>query len=293
MKSFTNWLEEQDISIQYLYSQLILEKDDREKQEQISSEGYGSILLSKQNPDGHWGKYYYQPKWTSTHYTLLQLKELGISRDNPTCQKMVTQMFLECQLENGGLNLAKSNLPSDVRVDGMILNYSSYFIPELDGLDYLTNSILAKQKTDGGFTWHDQSSGDPHSSICVLEGLVSYQENVINADLNRIVEIAINDVLNYFIENNLFLDEKKYQKFVYPFRYFYSIFRFLLAVAKIGRPINTTVKKALQWMEEKESSQFIKLEKKYPGKEFIIFSNVGDINPFLTIYGEYIRTQLL
>ncbi|WP_314580880.1 hypothetical protein [Enterococcus gilvus] len=291
MEGFTNWLEEQDVSIQYLYSQLILEKEDRKKQELIPSKGYGSILLSKQNPDGHWGKYYYQPKWTSTHYTLLQLKELGISKDNPTCQKMVAKMFSECQLENGGLNLAKSSLPSDVCVDGMILNYSSYFIPESAGLELLTNSIIAKQKRDGGFTWYDQDYGDPHSSICVLEGLISYQENVINTDMKPIIEAAITGILNYFTENNLFLSQKKYQNFVYPFRYFYSVFRFLLVTSKIEMPINDSIRQALEWLVAKEPSQFIKLEKTYPGREFITFSKVGEVNPFLTVYGAYIRNQ--
>lgn len=37
-------------------------------------------------------------------------------------------MFGECMNEAGGMNLSKYNHPSDICVDGMILNYASYFL---------------------------------------------------------------------------------------------------------------------------------------------------------------------
>lgn len=292
MEDFTAWLSEQDVSIQYLYTRLVRQYPDTGLQKRIASEGYGSFLLSQQNPDGHWGKYYYQPKWTSTHYTLLQLKDCGISPDQPVCREIVFRMFEECQLPDGGLNLAKSNMASDICVDGMILNYASYFIPESEKLESLVASILKKQKSDGGFTWYDQNEGDPHSTICVLEGLHSFQENVKSTELQSKIDVAIRGGLDYFYQHHLFLAEKKYQKLIYPFRYFYSVFHFLLLAAELGLEANKVMDEALNLISKKEQNGFYKLEKVYKGQMFIEFSKIGEIDPFLTIYGKAIFERL-
>ena len=39
-------------------------------------------FLRERRQEGHWGRGFYQPKWTSTHYTILDLKNLGISPNN-------------------------------------------------------------------------------------------------------------------------------------------------------------------------------------------------------------------
>ena len=40
-------------------------------------------LLSLRDPDGKWGGGIYSPKWISTNYTLLLLRNMGLPRDNP------------------------------------------------------------------------------------------------------------------------------------------------------------------------------------------------------------------
>lgn len=292
MKDFTAWLSEQDVSIQYLNTKLVKQHADTGLQKRIASEGYGSFLLSQQNSDGHWGKYYYQPKWTSTHYTLLQLKDCGISPDHPACREIIFRMIEECQLSDGGLNLAKSEMASDICVDGMILNYASYFISESEKLKPLVTSILKKQKSDGGFTWYDQSEGDPHSTICVIEGLHSFRVNAESKELRLQVESAIQGGLDYFYQHHLFLTEKKYQKLIYPFRYFYSVFRFLLLAAELGLEVNEEINEALALLSKKEQDGFFKLEKTYKGQTFIEFSKIGEIDPFLTVYGKSILARL-
>lgn len=292
MTDFSFWLSNQDTSIQYLHEQLSNQQSNGELQQRIATEGYGKYLLSKQNPDGHWGKYYYQPKWTSTHYTLLQLKDCRLSSEHPACREILFKMFEECQLPEGGLNLAKSDMPSDVCVDGMILNYASYFISESEHLKLLVQSILQKQKSDGGFTWLNQNEGDPHSTICVLEGLHSFLVNTDFVDLQSDIESAIQKGLNYFYQHNLFLEEKKYQKLAYPFRYFYSVFRFLLLAADLDVKVNESIVEALNLLSKKDFNGFFKLEKEYKGQAFINFSKVGETNPFLTVYSKYIFYKL-
>ena len=82
MDDLVSWLLEGDVSVQYLTHKYLLNSDPailEQLQNRIEVEGYGAEFLFHQNPDGHWGIYYYQPKWTSTHYTLLDLKNLCIS----------------------------------------------------------------------------------------------------------------------------------------------------------------------------------------------------------------------
>ena len=122
-------------------------------------------------PAGTGGLHYYQPKWTCTHYTLLDIQSLYAPRTTPPCREMVGRMLDECMKEDGSLNLSKYEHPSDTCVDGMALDYCAWFCPDDPRVRRLACYLLSCQKPDGGFTW-DQGleDGDAHTTICVLEG---------------------------------------------------------------------------------------------------------------------------
>ena len=44
----------------------------------VGEEGWGRRFLDARDPEGTWGGGLYQPKWTSTTYTLLLLRRLGL-----------------------------------------------------------------------------------------------------------------------------------------------------------------------------------------------------------------------
>ena len=77
------WLIDGDVSIQYQVHRDLLDIEMPELMNRIGKEGWGARFLSCRNTNGHWGRGFYQPKWTSTHYTLLDLKNLCIS---PECE---------------------------------------------------------------------------------------------------------------------------------------------------------------------------------------------------------------
>ncbi len=84
---------------------------------------------------------------------------------------MVVRAFDECMLESGGVNLARTMVPSDVAVDGMILNHAAYFCPNEKRVENLAGYLLAQVKPGGDFSWDGAAqTGDPHTTICVLEG---------------------------------------------------------------------------------------------------------------------------
>jgi len=45
------------------------------------------VLLSARGAGGHWGRGFYQPEWISSHYVLLELKNMGLSRDTPEARE--------------------------------------------------------------------------------------------------------------------------------------------------------------------------------------------------------------
>ncbi len=65
------WLLEGDVSIQYQVHRDLLGVERPELRERIASEGWGARLLQARHENGHWGRGFYQPKWISSHYSLL------------------------------------------------------------------------------------------------------------------------------------------------------------------------------------------------------------------------------
>ncbi|WP_323789592.1 hypothetical protein [Psychroserpens sp.] len=83
------WLLEGDVSIQYQVHRDLQFTNREDLQQRIEKEGFGAQFLSKRKPEGHWGKAFYQPKWTSTHYTLMDLRNLCISPENSLIKESI------------------------------------------------------------------------------------------------------------------------------------------------------------------------------------------------------------
>lgn len=288
MHSVIVWLLGGDVSIQYMTHRFLLHASESVQQQlrqRIALEGFGARLLSCRSDGGHWGRHYYQPKWTSTHYTLLDLKNLYAPESLPPCREMVTRMFRECVLENGGLNLSKSGLPSDVCVDGMVLNYSSYFCPEEPGLDRLVDFLLREQKPDGGFTWDLQSGyGDPHSTICVLEGLAQYCAGTgRNTDSIR---AASDRAVEFLLEHELFWQNAdiRFQKLTDQYRYRYDLLRALEFFALANVPYDARMRPAVDWLMKKQHTDGLwYLEHRHKGNVHFEMEEVGKPSRLITL----------
>lgn len=288
MNSRIAWLLEGDPSIRYLTHRDLLCSDANtlaELQARIPQEGCCARLLSCQNENGHWGLHYYQPKWTCTHYTLAELKNLGMPQSHLVCRKAALRMFDECQLKSGALNLSKHDHPGDVCVDGMILDYASYFIPADRRLDALAAHLLSEQKTDGGFCWDPLSeAGDPHTTICVLEGLLQYAA----VRENPPVEIgpAAGRAVEFLLENRLFFgdSDRRFRKLVYPHRYRYDLLRALAFFAKYQMPHDARMNAALDWLAGKRAKDGLwPLEYAHPGNVHFELEPVGGPSRLITL----------
>ncbi len=153
----------------------------------IARDGWGARLLAKQDPEGTWagGRSsdggLYSPKWTSTTYTMLMLRDFGLPPGSAQARR-ACRLLLERGLQpDGGINYgtwAKWIRRSETCVTGMVLSILSYFQYEDDRLDTIASHLLQQQMPDGGWNCR-RTDGATHSSvhttISVLEGLHYYE----------------------------------------------------------------------------------------------------------------------
>ena len=231
-----DWLLEGDVSLQYQVWRDLLGADKKKLQSRIANEGWGNKILSKRNSDGHWGDRFYQPKWISTHYTLLDLRNLNLPSNNEIVQETIELVLQNNMADDGGIRLGPSTSQhSDVCVNGMFLNYASYFKTPEKKLHSIIDSILNEIMPDGGFNCRTTRSGAKHSSlhstISVLEGFVEFQKAGYRYRKEEILS-AQKSSIEFILVHQLFLSDKTghiinkdFLKLTYPCRWKYDILR--------------------------------------------------------------------
>lgn len=281
------WLLEGDPSVRYWTRRHLLgesEKVTDSLHRLISTEGWAATLLSRQNPDGHWGISFYQPKWTSTHYTLTDLKDLGCDFTCLPCVERVEWILRELAIQGGGINWALSKVADDLCVDGMILAYGSRFVPHHPGLGELAKHLLSYQKADGGFSWDEKSlTGDPHTTLCVLEGFSAFRKTmstVWNPDFSRSEDRAI----EFIFAHRLFQQEDpRFSRLAFPRRYRYDLLRFLEYYALDERPWDERLRPGIEWLKRKQRPDGKwELDLSHPGKVHMEWEKVHQPSRLIT-----------
>jgi hypothetical protein len=239
-KGLIDWLLQGDVSIQYQASRDLLGLTKPELQARIATEGWGAKFLSARKPEGHWGQGFYQPKWISSHYTLLDLKHLNISPDIPEIKETILKIAHENKSDDGGINPHRDyrlNPLSDMCINGMFLNYACYFAVDEAELKSVVNCLIDHQMADGGFNCRINRSGAVHSSlhttISILEGLWEYKKNGYTYRIAELDKIAA-EAREFILMHRLYKSDKtgevihkKFTMLSYPSRWYYDILRAL------------------------------------------------------------------
>ncbi|UJW85013.1 hypothetical protein [Devosia sp. SL43] len=236
-RSVLDWLLSGDISIQYQVRRDLLGEDDPRLLARIAEEGWGAGFLARRNADGSWGQRFYQPKWTSSHYTLLDLRTLGLPPDNALARASVHKIAVEEKIGDGGIGPTRTIKLSDVCVNGMFLNYASYFGEPEVSLCSIIDYILGERMADGGFNCWRLRPGAAHSSLhstlSVLEGI---QEYAANGYRYRLAELqsAARTGRDFILDHRLFRSRRTGEiigpdmlRFVFPPRWKYNVLRSL------------------------------------------------------------------
>jgi hypothetical protein len=194
-------------------------------------------------------------------------------------------MFDECQLESGAMNLSKYDHPGDVCIDGMILGYASYFYAGDARLDALAERLLAVQLPDGGFSWDiGAARGDPHTTVCVLEGFAQY--SAFHPKRASIAALSISWAEEFLLQNGLFAENSdlRFRKLTWPHRYRYDLLRALEYFAARKTPYDARMRPALDWLtaKRKQDGRW-PLEYAHPGNVHFEMERVGQPSRFVTL----------
>lgn len=255
------WLLEGDVAIQYQVWRDLLDETRPELQARIATEGWGAHLLRLRRPDGHWGQGFYRPKWTSTHYTLLDLKHLAISSDHPDIRASVARVAAEEKGGDGGVNPSRSMKQSDVCVNGMFLNYAAYFQLAPEALHSIVDFLLGVHMPDGGFNCQSNRGGAVHSSLhstlSVLEGIAEYARQGYTYQLEALQTVAAAGRA-FLLQHHLFRSDRtgdiidpRFLLLSYPSRWRYDILRALDYLRLVGQPDDPRLEDALDLLQHK------------------------------------------
>jgi len=185
-----DWLLEGDPAIRWQVlrdledARLAVVERDRSK---VAREGWGARLLEQQDSSGRWaaGKSgdggLYSPKWTSTTYTMLLLRDFGLPASTQQARK-ACKLLLDGGLQpDDGLNYgdwAKWTRRSETCVTGMVLSLLAYFQYRDSRLETVVEHLLEQQMPDGGWNcrrYQGATHSSMHTTISALEGLRMYE----------------------------------------------------------------------------------------------------------------------
>jgi len=286
-----DWLLDSDVSLQYLVYKNLLEAKQKpldKLQSRIPLEGWGKAFMEARNSRGSWGNRYYQPKWACSHYVLFDLKLMGFP-PNDLVKKIVLDVLTKHRSPDGGINISSQIKPSDVCVNGMVLNFSAYFLGVSDHFHSLIDYFLDMQMEDGGFNCEKISHGARHSSVhttlSVLEGLLEYKKAGNTYKIDDVTRME-EEAFDFLLVHHFFLSHKTLQvihrdmtTFTYPYRYRLDALRALEYVVEANRPYDDRMQEALDLLLKRRSpdgkwkNNGIK-----PGQTLVVFEENGSIS---------------
>lgn len=237
-----DWLLEGDPSVAW-QAQRDLADDDHwpATRALVAREGWGRRLLELQDPGGTWAGGLYTPKWTSTTYTLLQLRRLGLEPSNTQAIAGVRRLLDEAKWVDGGVSYWTSHRHAERCVNGMILSVACYFDVEDRRLEGLARMLVDSRVEDGGWNCDDYRGHTRHSSfnttISVLEGLHLWRRRTGSHSADE----AIATGQEMLLQHSLFRShrtgeviDQSWTRFAFPPRWHYDILRGLEHFREVG-----------------------------------------------------------
>lgn len=176
------WLLEGDPAIRW---QVLRDLSDAPQEDvaaeraRVASEGWGARLLKQQRSDGSWGGTAWNPGYDSTMHVLWLLRHLGLDPDSAEARRAVDAVRDQVTWRGAGPTECDDNgfFQGELEpcINGQVLTAGAYFGQEVDGL---VDRLLEEQLPDGGWNCdapHRSTRSSFNTTICVLEGLLSYE----------------------------------------------------------------------------------------------------------------------
>jgi hypothetical protein len=266
------WLLAGDVSVQHQAHRYLLDSPEpilSALQARIPDEGFGRRFLDCRDPETGWWPGWYSPKWTSTHYTLLELRDIGFPGSHPAVREVAVP-YVNGMWAEGAYN-RKTRRWFDACVAAMLASIACF--AGLDGtegtlkgiIDYLLKVIMP----DGGWNcgwWREPEpcvKSSVHTTISTLEalrdlaavererpGVFGYRAAERKAALRSGAEL----LLSRRIYRKLHADETiepRFERMSFPGRWHFDFLRALLWFASVGAPYDPRMADALALLSSK------------------------------------------
>lgn len=230
------WLLEGDPAIRWQVRRDLLDDDEPSvaaERALVATQGWGADLLARQDDDGRWAGRYYNPKWTSTTYTLLLLHWLGLPTGHPAALRGNRALWEGAHIIDGGLTFGDSTARyPEACITSMVVLLaasSGYADPRVeDAVAWL----LGQQLRDDGWNCEAPVTGSRHgsfhTSISALDALQAYRA----AGRRVPVDEAIARGQRFFLEHRLYRSHRTGEvvdaamtRFPFPPQWRYDVLR--------------------------------------------------------------------
>jgi hypothetical protein len=293
MNGIIAWLLDGDPSVAYLSATDLLGEKGTKYLSRIGKRGWCADYMAARNPDGSWGGGFYMHKWISTHYTLLELRNLRYRKTDPSVRKEIERVSREERGFVKGVKKKATALGDDVCVAGMYLNYAAYFGAGQDCLVPIVDYILGAEMEDGGYNcaWErgKPTHSSLHTSLSVIEGFDSYLKEGYpyrSAEMRKSIKKCSEFILKHKLFRSTKTDEVIDQKFLrmtYPFRWKYTIVRALNCFADLGIAYDRRMDPALALIAGKKTKGGAwKLQSGFPGQVHFKMEEAGKPSRMMT-----------
>ncbi|HEV8069963.1 MAG TPA: hypothetical protein VGP76_19635 [Planctomycetaceae bacterium] len=260
---------------------------ERERRE-IARDGWGARLLAEQDANGKWAhgqttdSGLYSPKWISTTYTMLTLRDFGLlpsSRTRKACRVLLDEGLQR----DGGVNYGIFKI-SETCVTGMILSILAHFEHDDDRLDTIAEHLLKQQMPDGGWNCRRRfgaKHSSVHTTILALEGLRLYE--LSRARCVKAVRAAQRRGREFLLMHRLFRSDRTgeiikpvFIRFAFPPRWHYDILRALDYFQSVDAPRDPRLADAIEIVERtrQEDGRWT-LQNAYRGKTYFEMERLG------------------
>ncbi|HEY2016388.1 MAG TPA: hypothetical protein VGH38_22945 [Bryobacteraceae bacterium] len=258
------------------------------EQRRVAQEGWGGRLLELQDPDGRWAGGIYSPKWTSTTYTMVLLRQLGLPSGHPQALRACRVLLDTGFWEDGGINFNPDRRKtSETCVSSMVLSVVSRFAFDDPRVDRLADHVLAQQMPDGGWNcrampgYGGATHGSFHTTISALEALLDYQR--FRPRRSGLARDAQARGREFLLAHRLYKSHRTgavvksvMTRFSFPPRWHYDVLRGLDYFRDSEAPPDERLADAIALLESRRRPDgFWPIQNRHAGKVFFEMEQVG------------------
>jgi hypothetical protein len=255
-KSVTEWLlEENQPSMRYLTLRDLLDKPKNDPDcilalNAVTTRGWAADIFAQQSPDGTWhsGESFYRPRYLSSHWMLLVLSDLAVTKKDNRIELACDQWIKRMAKKDGGFSWDSAR-NSEMCITGSVakalIKFGYVDHPKVkSSIDWL----IKDQKENGGWRcgWRRGilDGWEPMSLFA------AYPKQKWTRGIKRAVERGS----EFYLDRELHMEGAKYEpwyRFHYPTHYYYDILVGLDFMTALGFTSDRRLNYAISLLNEK------------------------------------------